>query len=693
MFPTDTPRDRLCASKNGLIKMRQQVIPTVGQRIGRYELIRELGEGGFGVVFLARQVGLDADVAIKLLLLKRQSDANRLQVVERFRQEAEIIKRLEHPCALKIRDIGETEDGIPFLVTEYVRGDDLDEVIKQQPLNVARTARIANQILGCLAEAHALGVVHRDLKPSNIKIRDIIGEEDAVKVLDFGIAKLSDSEGGLETKTDSGFGTPYYMSPEQCRGEKQIDGRADLYALGLILAECLLGRRIVQADSTLAAIYYQVSPEPHDFPPELCQTPIFPVIERATQKNRDWRWADALSMRQALQSIPMDSAVMQQVIVGPLQQTGQQPANTNPALSSDGFDAQPTQQAAPPQAYGAPAPSDQVISGPVPSGQVAAAPTPYAQPGSSATPYAQPGSGATPYAPTVSAPMPQVQVPSGVVPKTAGTGKLMAILFVILLLSAGTVAAVWFLTQEDDDASGSTAAAEDETTPPDEQTTPEPGEESAIEVPPDDSIGDEEVALLEPADGAEAPESESPSEEVAAVEGAAEGDSPEPGPQEEVALAEPPTPRSDDIDPSLPVLLVQATGEESDQHRVRVVIESRPDGAVVRDQDGNILARTPFDGYVVSTEVEVELSIDADGHRSTRIAINMTTDETQRFEERLRRRRQREPTPEPVAEPLEPAVEEEPPEPEVNPFGLTEEYVPPSSDDEDESPFGSTREY
>jgi len=128
---------------------------------------------------------------------------------------------------------------------------------------------------------------------------------------------------------------------------------------------------------------------------------------------------------------------------------------------------------------------------------------------------------------------------------------------------------------------------------------------------------------------------------------------------------------------------------------VRVVIESRPDGAVVRDEDGNVLARTPFDGYVVSTLVEVELSIDADGHRSTRIAVDMTTDETQRFEERLRERR-RERTPETVASTTEEPREDDTPEPAEPFFGLTEEYVPPSTDDdnpEEDSPFGETRRY
>ena len=600
--------------------MRQRVIPSVGDRIGRYEIIRELGAGGFGVVFLAHQAGLDAEVAIKLLTLQTGEDAERLQAVDRFRQEAQIIKRLQHPCALKVRDIGETDDGIPYLVTEYISGDDLDKVIKQQPLTVARTIRIGTQILGCLAEAHALGVIHRDLKPGNIKVCDIIGEEDAVKVLDFGIAKLSDDAGGLETKTGSAFGTPLYMAPELCRGEKGVDGRADLYSLGLILAECMTGVPIVQADSTFSALYFQSSPDPHVFPPELRNTAIFPVLEQATHKDRDARFPDALSMRQALQSIPTGGAEMHQLIVPPPSMTGEQPTQTNPAPMSEGFAVQQTMHA-----------PTQPVSGPLPS-----------EPAIDQT--AQTGSG----------------------------GRPIFILVLILLLCGAVAGGIWFVMQPGSD---------------DPASTPVAAPATPIGEPTDDN-----APTIDP--GFEEPPATPPGTQPH------DGTTPEDGQLDpgQVAAIEPPTITDPETDAPLPELLVQATGSMEDLRRVRVIIESTPEGAVIRDSDGNVLARTPFDGYIVSTHVEVDLNIDSEGYRSTLIQVDFVTDELQHFTEVLRERRRDRPEPavttELTEQPLVPAEPLEPTEPVdetgASPFGRTEEIEPLAPE---VNPFGATERY
>ena len=610
--------------------MRQQIIPTVGERIGRYEIVSELGQGGFGVVYLARQVGIDAQVAIKLLLVKSNDEAQKLQVVDRFRQEAEIIKRLEHPCALKIRDFGTTEDGAPYLVTEYVRGTDLDKVIKEQPLTIARTVRVGGQILGCLAEAHSLGVVHRDLKPANIKVRDIVGEKDAVKVLDFGIAKLSDDEGGLQTQTGAGFGTPYYMSPEQCRGEKLIDGRADIYALGLILAECLTGQRVVQADSTLAAIYFQVNPNQHDYPPELRQCPLFPVIERATQKNRDWRYPEALAMREELLRISTTGVSAHQVIIPPGSPSHQTPPNTGPAPSSDNFDLMPTAHAVPQYA------SYQAPSGQVPSGQIPSGPT-----------------------------------PSGLAPNPPQTGKIVALIVAIFVVFGVLVAGIWMVTQSNsgddsaDDNNVTVTEVEENTGAPSQQTETDPNQ----------------VAANTPAD----PEESEPS-----PQNAIENPFEDPTTNEEVAAVEEPTEPTEEED-HRPILLVQASGDQSNLRRVLVTIESNPDGAIVRDADGNVLAHTPFDGYIASTSVEVVLTLANDGYRSTRIEVDLMADQPQHFEEELRRRRRsnREETTEPTPDPQTVAEPEEPP---ASPFGQTQVY---GSDDSDPpvNPFGTTQEY
>ena len=193
----------------------ERIIPHVGDRIGRYELTSELGRGGFGVVFRAKQSGLEVEVAIKVMLPPTTNQAQRMQLYERFELEAQVMKKLAHPAAIKVRDFGRTSEGLPYLATEFVPGKELTDILKDSPLAVDRVIRITKQILGCLAEAHHIGIIHRDLKPANIMLRDIYGEADTAKVLDFGIAKLLAGESGVDTVTGMRFGTPFYMAPEQ----------------------------------------------------------------------------------------------------------------------------------------------------------------------------------------------------------------------------------------------------------------------------------------------------------------------------------------------------------------------------------------------------------------------------------------------------------------------------------------------
>ncbi len=286
----------------------ERIIPQVGDRIGRYEIIDELGRGGFGVVYRARQEGLSALVAIKVLIPPLTSQDDRLEVVKRFEQEAEVIRQLEHSSALKVRDIGHTDEGLPFMATEFVRGLTLTDLIKSGPLPPKRIVRIAMQVLGCLAEAHSKGIVHRDLKPDNLMVRDIVGETDAVKVLDFGIAKVM-VDSGVKTQTGLRFGTPRYMAPEQARGEGQVDGRLDLYALGLILAECASGEPVVNDGDMLAALMRHAQPEALVFSEAVQNSPLFPVVQKATSKDPALRYPDALAMRSALEKLTLNGPV------------------------------------------------------------------------------------------------------------------------------------------------------------------------------------------------------------------------------------------------------------------------------------------------------------------------------------------------------------------------------------------------
>jgi serine/threonine protein kinase len=280
----------------------EALIPKIGERIARYELLEELGRGGFGVVYRARQAGLDADVAIKIMLPHLVEAGRADELLARFSQEAASAKVLDHPVAIKVRDFGKTASGLPFLVTEFVKGRSLDALILEGPLPESRVVRIADQVLGCLAEAHHMGIVHRDLKPSNIMVRDVYGEADVVKILDFGVAKMSPDVGGVKTQTGMSLGTPHYMAPEQARGATEIDGRADLYALGLVIAECLTGQRVIQGNSLMAIVYEHAREEPHSFPPQLWTSPLFPVVQYSTAKNPAHRFPDAVQMRHALRA-------------------------------------------------------------------------------------------------------------------------------------------------------------------------------------------------------------------------------------------------------------------------------------------------------------------------------------------------------------------------------------------------------
>lgn len=295
----------------------EQLVPLVGDvLVERYELLQELGRGGFGVVFLATQRGLDEDVAVKLLLPHVLANP---QLYQRFEREILVAKSLRHPNSVRILDVAKTDRGLPFYVMEFVDGDALDDVLKREGrLSPARTKSIGIQILKSLAEAHSKGVIHRDLKPGNVMLCDLVGESDFVKVLDFGIAKaLGDVGKGQQTETGLVLGTPSYMSPEQAVSLRDIDGRSDLYTVGLILAECILGTQVVKGESPFVMLAQHGSRTPLAFPQEITASALWPVINRATQKQREFRYPDATAMRidlENLSGLPSTDLMMGKVL-------------------------------------------------------------------------------------------------------------------------------------------------------------------------------------------------------------------------------------------------------------------------------------------------------------------------------------------------------------------------------------------
>ena len=219
---------------------------------GAYRITRLLGEGGMGAVYEGVQLRLNKRVAIKLMA--RDLASNR-EALARFHREAEITSHLGHPHLVTVFDFGQAESGEPYLVMEYLEGEDLDHRLRRVGrLPIETTVHVIRQVASALNAAHDQGVVHRDLKPGNVFLVQIPGEPDFVKVLDFGISKMKAARTQL-TSASAVMGTPNYMSPEQATGMiDDIDHRADQWALACIAWEMLLGRCPFVADEAAALL-------------------------------------------------------------------------------------------------------------------------------------------------------------------------------------------------------------------------------------------------------------------------------------------------------------------------------------------------------------------------------------------------------------------------------------------------------
>jgi serine/threonine protein kinase len=255
---------------------------------GRYEVTEVIGGGGMGLVYKARHSFMHRTVAIKVLHKHMITNTDALK---RFRLEAEAVSCLNVPNILTVYDFGVSRQGQPYMVMDYLEGTSLGDVLDaEQSLEVDRSLNIFIQICRALEHAHEKSVIHRDLKPSNIMLLNVAGQNDFVKIVDFGIAKLlGRAEGEVEqlTRTGEVFGSPLYMSPEQCRG-KTLDYRTDIYSLGSVMYQTVTGKPLFAGDDVFDLFFKQVSEKPIPFeavcpelkiPKRLEQT-IFQTLEK-----------------------------------------------------------------------------------------------------------------------------------------------------------------------------------------------------------------------------------------------------------------------------------------------------------------------------------------------------------------------------------------------------------------------------
>ncbi len=269
---------------------------------GRYRLLDPLGRGGMGTVYAAIQEGLGRRVAVKLLDPRLAEDRDQL---ERFRREAEVVASLGHPNIVQVTDFQypDEDNKQPFLVMELLRGESFGACIAREiALPYGRVAFVASQVLSALTAAHRAGVVHRDIKPDNVFLLSDAAVPDTVKVLDFGIAKMSVEGQAKLTGTGAMLGTPAFMAPEQARGAVDVDARADLYAVGAMMYQALTGKLPYEAPSVPALLFAIVesSPAPlHESRPDV-PGELVAIVERAMAKDRNARFADAEEMRRAL---------------------------------------------------------------------------------------------------------------------------------------------------------------------------------------------------------------------------------------------------------------------------------------------------------------------------------------------------------------------------------------------------------
>src|ERR1044071_3351973 len=296
----------LCPADGAVLKRAGNEDRLIGQVLaGKYRIDDKIDEGGMGCVYRATHVLMEKVVAVKVLHPALAADD---KIVARFTREAKAASRISHPPAISVTDFGESENGVVYLVMEYLRGRTLKDIVRTGgPFTLESTVEIVRQVSGALDAAHYEGVVHRDLKSDNIMLEEHTGG-DWAKVLDFGIAKIQPTERSVH-ETDPGLtapnliiGTPQYMSPEQCSQASAIDARSDIYSFGVIVYEMLAGHVPFSGDSPTAIMMKHIQEPPPSVLEDRPDPPaeVGRVVARALAKDPAERFQKATELSAAL---------------------------------------------------------------------------------------------------------------------------------------------------------------------------------------------------------------------------------------------------------------------------------------------------------------------------------------------------------------------------------------------------------
>ena len=347
--------------------------------LGRYEIKKELGKGAMGIVYLGVDPKINRSVAIKTMRFEEGLEEKAMkELKDRFFREAQAAGNLTHPNIVKIYDAGEEQD-IAYIAMELLKGDDLKKwATKDNLLPVPKVLEYVAHAADALAYAHKSGIVHRDIKPANIMLL----EDGTIRVADFGIARITEHS---KTATGTVLGTPYYMSPEQIAGKK-VDGRADLFSLGVTLYEMLTGERPWKGGESIGTLLFQITSDPYPDPMQIRQDlpqGILAVIDKALKKKPEERFQTGTEMAEALRAVLAGKMPQISDTPAPAAQTSPAPAPKPAPQPAPKPAAQPAQKPAAAPATApkpAAAPAAQTRPAQAPAAAPAAAPKPAAQP-------------------------------------------------------------------------------------------------------------------------------------------------------------------------------------------------------------------------------------------------------------------------------------------------------------------------